>query len=541
MRINKFKSARDSSPTIVDAQEVITEICNGEHKGIIETLRKIDRENDEDAYSEAKKLLPAVTFSGTFEPTRTDRNLKDHSGLMCLDFDHLEEDALDALKMVMETNKYVYAYFTSPGGEGLKVLVKTIIPQNGSDHKVIYTALMNESDFADCDVKNSNVSRLCFLSYDPDMFVNTGSHVFGTVNDPKVSLGPRPKLGESNETEKSNIFDPPTKGDRNNHLLRAARVRFNNGQSFADVLVDTNNQNWAAEEPLPEHEVRTIVDQAQKYHGVEDVVKTEEEVEDLDAILKKSLINSKTKVEPPVSIVKYTIKGGMSFEYYNLLTLGNFSLIKGWKGAKKTALTSALISVAMGDDSRGFLTGGLPEDKSHVVYIDTEQYESETKIVYDRIDNDISDSKNFMSFNFREQDYMMRCNLIDRIFERANGSIGLMIIDGISDLAKADNDEDDATRVTQHLMTWTAKYKCHIIAVIHTNKGRDDATGWLGSKVEKKASAVIKVDKDKATKESVVINDKNRHAMEFPDFLIKIQHNKVIFEEKLNDSDNQFS
>ena len=63
-----------------------------------------------------------VTFSGVFT-SRGDKNLKAHSGLMVIDFDHLQEP--DKLKERLLNDQYFETelLFTSPSGDGLKWIV----------------------------------------------------------------------------------------------------------------------------------------------------------------------------------------------------------------------------------------------------------------------------------------------------------------------------------------------------------------------------------------------------------------------------------
>ena len=74
--------------------------------------------------------------------------------------------------------------------------------------------------------------------------------------------------------------------------------------------------------------------------------------------------------------------------------------------------------------------------------------------------------------------------------------MGVLFIDGVADLAFGNNDEQEANRVVQLLMTWTARYDIHICTVIHQTKGSDWAIGHLGSAIEKKAESVINIKKD---------------------------------------------
>ena len=129
---------------------------------------------------------------------------------------------------------------------------------------------------------------------------------------------------------------------------------------------------------------------------------------------------------------------------------------------------------------------------------DTEQSTYEAFIVGKRIEKMLThqkDEKGF--FALREYEPLERCNIISHALEKFKDNIGYVLIDGIADLAKCNNDEEEATRVVSLLMKWTKIYNCHITVVIHQNKGDNFATGHLGSSIMKKSEVIISVEKQK--------------------------------------------
>lgn len=114
-------------------------------------------------------------FSGTFS-YRKDDCLLQHSGLICLDFDHVgDADALQGLREKLINDKYFTTelLFVSPSGDGLKWVV-SIDLQKGN-HLSWFRALQNYIRYAyqlEVDEKCVNVSRACFLPHDSHCFVN---------------------------------------------------------------------------------------------------------------------------------------------------------------------------------------------------------------------------------------------------------------------------------------------------------------------------------------------------------------------------------
>lgn len=117
-----------------------------------------------------KKELPYFTFSGTFKKRLTD-SLIQHSGLIVLDFDKIDLDRLPELKEQFKTIEWVLAVWISPSGNGLKVLVKI------QGHYHLDTFLWLKDFFAgnfllDVDDSGKDVTRACFVSWDPDFYFN---------------------------------------------------------------------------------------------------------------------------------------------------------------------------------------------------------------------------------------------------------------------------------------------------------------------------------------------------------------------------------
>lgn len=112
------------------------------------------------------------TFSGTFT-TRTDKALIKHSGLLCVDFDHLQN--LDSLRSQLLQDEYfdTQLLFCSPSGDGLKWVIKIDISQ--TLHADYYRAVANylfQTYGVEADKSGKDISRACFLPHDLNCFIN---------------------------------------------------------------------------------------------------------------------------------------------------------------------------------------------------------------------------------------------------------------------------------------------------------------------------------------------------------------------------------
>jgi len=112
------------------------------------------------------------TFSGVFT-TRNDKALIKHSGLLCLDFDHLQ--SVDMLRNQLLQDEYfdTQLLFRSPSGNGLKWIIS--IDTEQATHDDFFAAVANyilQTYGVAVDKSGRDVSRACFLPHDSEVFIN---------------------------------------------------------------------------------------------------------------------------------------------------------------------------------------------------------------------------------------------------------------------------------------------------------------------------------------------------------------------------------
>lgn len=174
MKVTIFKNIKSTSaPFIKDVAYVLDRIKNGKSR---ETVDAIRFELDKEKRNDLKQNLPSICFSGTFSK-RSAAGLKQHSGLICLDFDNFPDEAtLLAARESLMGDEYVFALFRSPSYNGIKVLVK--IPPSKENHKSYFDALASYFDNQYFDKVTSDVSRVCYESYDPELYHNPDSSLW---------------------------------------------------------------------------------------------------------------------------------------------------------------------------------------------------------------------------------------------------------------------------------------------------------------------------------------------------------------------------
>ena len=175
--ITIFRNIKETdTPFYVNVDKILDRIKEGKSKDLVKSIRL---ESDKRKRQELKKSLPAICFSGKFT-NRKDTSIINHSGFICLDFDGYEKrkEMLEA-KQKLSKDKYTYSVFVSPSGNGLKVLVK--IPNDPENHVNYFLALQNYYQSKYFDKTCKNISRVCYESYDPLLFVNANSSLWEEI------------------------------------------------------------------------------------------------------------------------------------------------------------------------------------------------------------------------------------------------------------------------------------------------------------------------------------------------------------------------
>tara|TARA_R100000935_G_scaffold29558_1_gene49898 strand:- start:8462 stop:10873 length:2412 start_codon:yes stop_codon:yes gene_type:complete len=177
MEITIFKDIKNTSqPFYREVEVVLTRIQQGATKDLVKSIRK---EKDKSKRNILKQSLPAICFSGQFTK-RNDASLTEHSGLICLDFDGYTttKDLLQEKEKISKDG-YVYSVFISPSGKGLKVLIK--IPKDSLNHKNYFYSLEKHFNSDYFDRTSKNISRVCYESYDPLIFINPQSSLWDKI------------------------------------------------------------------------------------------------------------------------------------------------------------------------------------------------------------------------------------------------------------------------------------------------------------------------------------------------------------------------
>ncbi len=214
-------------------EEILKEIKSGIYRKQIITLGKLHTEGKAAEFEKLKKSLPAFTPSGLFEGGRKLEYLKQYSNFVILDFDKLSLVQLDKAKGTITKDAFTFACFISPSGSGLKILVK--VSGGIDDHQTSFQKLKQYFEkLLDLPIDKSgkDITRLCFVSYDPELFLNTNAKSFELQQKFIASELQTMYEDAIHFTEKKESY---TTGNRNNFVFQLANNLNRKGISISDA------------------------------------------------------------------------------------------------------------------------------------------------------------------------------------------------------------------------------------------------------------------------------------------------------------------
>jgi len=167
----------------VGVEQIYNAIRGEYYRPATEELRRLRSLQQEGSISQRdvqrfkSRHFDYATFSGIFTRRREDA-LQAHSGLMCLDFDHIDHwhdggrlRGVYGLRYALmhDTSVDTALLFRSPGGDGLKWVVPIDLMQGThADWFDILSYYVSRNYGVEPDPSGRDISRACYLPWDPD-------------------------------------------------------------------------------------------------------------------------------------------------------------------------------------------------------------------------------------------------------------------------------------------------------------------------------------------------------------------------------------
>lgn len=244
LMVSQYKNFKIEMPN-KNLLEIFDDIKSGKHKNKINSIRESLDKKDNETADKIKSGLLAFTTSGTFGESRTKDKLSKYSQILCLDYDHIPNEEIGVLREIINECNFTLASFKSPSGYGLKVFIQ--VNSGAEQHSSAYNQVANFYKVLstyDFDEKCKDITRLCFVSWDEDLFLNENATIFDvqkeTTQFPKEAIKKTAHSLSSQEllekclefTEKKEMY---YNGNRNNFI----HLFSNNANRFGILESDT--------------------------------------------------------------------------------------------------------------------------------------------------------------------------------------------------------------------------------------------------------------------------------------------------------------
>lgn len=219
--------------------------------------------------------------------------------------------------------------------------------------------------------------------------------------------------------------------------------------------------------------------------------KEQKAIVSVDDILKYRILHSDEVPKPDAVLF---------FSNQMVMTRQNISCVTGKAKVGKTFLMTLINEAILHKgEFQGVLGSYLPKGKDKIIYIDTEQSKYHISLILKRIRDVIRDEKieNVLMFNFDALNTETRRQYVESLIYGIDG-IGVVIIDGISDLVYDTNDIRESANMVDDLRKWATEKDLHIVNVLHQNPSESTKMrGHLGTILTNKSETVIQISSSK--------------------------------------------
>lgn len=223
-------------------------------KSKIERLRKELENGNKDYYDSNKKSLPAVTFSATFQENRRKDKLKEYNQVLVIDIDKLTTEEMITVGKTLKKEAIVFSFWKSPSNKGYKGLIKLSFIENFEksntdfQHKNAFNLISKyflETYKIELDKSGSDITRLCFLSFDKQITIKERIQEFKVENS-NIQIEIKKKKRNNNSTlkfssNKDALYNSLNRNDPYDRRLMSNIIRHLNNKK---LTITESYENW---------------------------------------------------------------------------------------------------------------------------------------------------------------------------------------------------------------------------------------------------------------------------------------------------------
>ena len=192
--VTYFKNIYEEASLNMTIERVFKGIQSDHFKYQIQEARNYLQNGDQQKYNKIKNSLHAVTFCGTFASHRNANKCSQYNNLLVIDIDKLKNEDINYVEESLREDPYIAAFWRSPSGLGFKGLTHLHYDITFKDmdlsnkHKIAFRNLFKYllgKYGIELDKSGSDISRLCFMSWDPYIVIKDEADAFeiSTLNE----------------------------------------------------------------------------------------------------------------------------------------------------------------------------------------------------------------------------------------------------------------------------------------------------------------------------------------------------------------------
>lgn len=543
-------------PSDTDFYSEMVNIKNGAYAQIIEQLKSIKNPEEQKKFKES--TLPSFCISCRCKDWRKEENIISHSGLLNIDVDgdqnlHIE-DWHEMRDRISEQLPTIVSCFLSARGNGLSFVVKI----KGDRHRETYNSVgfdLQKRFNIYIDPSCKNPTRLRFVSYDPDAYINFDFDGIPLVVPSKEyidSVKQLPKLSLVSVTKANSkeLFDNAIHFTESKYQS-GIRMQFKKGMQYWYLITLAgycNSHGMSLEyckDMVTERFSQLTTDDILK--PVEDIYRSYQHQfasipfneQEAELLRDKLRIDLTEDILPSPSVIEVYYND----EFLRFATLGNFSMVIGKAKSRKTFFISMIAAAFL----RGVLfmdklLRRFTEGKNKIIIFDTEQGRYDVQQLAKKVVRltGIENSDMLEIYHLRTLDTKQRIEFIENVIYNTP-ELCMVIIDGIRDLVYDINNPEEATHISTKLLKWSEEVNIHILTVLHQNKNDANGRGHLGTELTNKAESVLSIAKDQKAPDFSLVVPEYFRGKEFGAFAFKISDTGLPFivEDYKNDPESE--
>ena len=213
----------------------------------------------------------------------------------------------------------------------------------------------------------------------------------------------------------------------------------------------------------------------------------------LDDLIKKAE-SYKYDYNKPPKVIDYIFQYNADGKGHPIAGAGMIGAIVGKQKSMKSTLITAVEAAAI--SGREYIGFSFDLKDKVVLSFDTEQpeyyFHQQRKAVH-RLSGIYNNVNNYRAYRLRDFSKEDRIKVID-YYIKMTDNVGLIVIDGLIDLCKDFNDNKEAEKLMQQVMSWTDQSGALCLCVLHLTKGQGFMRGHLGTELQNKCDFSIETE-----------------------------------------------